>query len=381
MSNRPLKPETRAAQALGWEDPSTGAVIPPVHFSTTFTRKPDHLPRDQVYIRDQSPTARHAEAVLCDLEGAFEAISFGSGMGACTAAFHALEAGDHIVCARTIYHGVVGWLEQFAEARGLSFSWFPNDDLDALRAAVQPGKTKIVWTETPANPLWKITDIAAAAEIAHSAGAVLGVDSTCASPALTQPLALGADFVCHSATKYLGGHSDVLAGMLAAKTDSDLWQRIKAHRYFAGPTLGAMEAFLLTRGMRTLFLRIERQSENALRVAEFLSEHPKILQVRYPGLPSDPGHAVAQKQMSGGFGGMLSFEPLGSRDEAISIIQACSVFKNATSLGGVESLIEHRKTSEGAIKTETPESLLRCSIGIESADDLITDLGQALERV
>lgn len=382
MSNRSnereLAPETRAAQALGWEDESTGAVVPPVHFSTTFTRRDDYGPRDAVYIRDDSPTAVHAEAILGELEGATAALSFSSGMTACTAALHALEAGDHVVCARTVYHGVVGWLETFAEARGLTYSWFPNDDLGALKAAVQPGKTKLVWIETPANPLWSVTDIAAAADIAHEADAALGVDSTCASPALTKPLDLGADLVCHSATKYLGGHSDVLAGMLATKDESPLWERICLHRKFAGPMLGAMEAYLLIRGMRTLFLRVERQCENAMKVAEFLSEHPKVTSVRYPGLPDDPGHAVAVKQMQGGFGGMLSFQPKGGRVEAIKTVLGCQVLKPATSLGGVESLIEHRKTSEGDIVTETPDNLIRCSIGIERVDDLIADLDQAL---
>jgi cystathionine gamma-synthase len=373
-----LKPETRAAQALGWEDPASGAVVPPIQLSTTFTRRDDYGPRDAVYIRPDSPTAAHAEAVVAELEGAAEALSFSSGMAACTAAFHALESGDHVVCARTVYHGVVGWLEQFAAARGISYSWVPNDDLDALRAALRPGETKLVWTETPANPMWCVTDIAAAAEIAHQAGALLAVDSTCATPVLTRPLELGADFVCHAATKYLGGHSDVLAGMLAAKADGPLWQRIKAHRIFAGPMLGAMDAYLLTRGMRTLFLRVERQCANALAVAEFLAEHPKVARVRYPGLPGDPGHAVAVKQMTGGFGGMLSFEVEGGREAAIAVALACRVFKPATSLGGVESLIEHRKTSEGAIATETPDGLIRCSIGIEAATDLIADLDQAL---
>lgn len=385
MSNPPtdrdLAPETRAAQALGWEDEATGAVVPPVQFSTTFTRRDDYGPRDAVYIRDDSPTAAHAEAILCDLEGAHSALSFGSGMAACTAAMHALEVGDHMVCARTVYHGVVGWLETFAKARGVTYTWVPNGDLNAMMTAIQPDKTKLVWIETPANPLWSVIDIAAVAEIAHEAGAALAVDSTCASPALTKPLELGADLVCHSATKYLGGHSDVLAGMLATKEETPLWERICQHRKFAGPMLGAMEAYLLIRGMRTLFLRVERQCESAMKVAEFLADHPKVTSVRYPGLPDDPGHAVAAKQMKGGFGGMLSFQPKGGREEAIQAVLACKVLKPATSLGGVESLIEHRKTSEGDIVTETPENLIRCSIGIERVDDLIADLDQALRTL
>jgi cystathionine gamma-synthase len=380
LDSNTLDPKTLAAQALGREDPSTGAVVPPVNFATTFTRRPqDYEPRGTTYIRTAAPTAGHAEQVLAELEGATAALAFGSGMAACTAGFHALRAGDHVVCARTVYHGVVAWLERFAEARGLSYTWFPNGDMDALKAAVRPGETKLVWIETPANPMWSVTDIAAAAEVAHAAGAALGVDSTCATPVLTRPLDLGADLVCHSATKYLGGHSDVLAGMLATRDpDGDLWRGIVDHRMFGGAMLGAMEEWLLVRGMRTLFVRVERQCENARRVAAFLAAHPKVEICRYPGLPDDPGHAVAARQMTGGFGGMLSFQPTGGRDAAIRVVLACRVFKAATSLGGVESLIEHRKTSEGDIVTETPDNLIRCSIGIEDADDLIADLDRAL---
>ncbi len=373
-----LSPETLAAQALGWEDESTGAVVPPVQFATTFTRREDYGPRDNVYIRPDCPTAAHAEALLCALEGADAALSFGSGMAACTAAFHALQAGDHVVCARTVYHGVIAWLEHFAEARGISYSFFPNNDLAALKAAMQPGKTKLVWIETPANPMWSVIDIAQAARIAHDGGAALGVDSTCATPVLTRPLELGADLVCHAATKYLAGHSDVLAGMLACREKSPLWERIVAHRKFAGPMLGAMEAYLLIRGMRTLYLRVERQCENAMKLAQFLKDHPKVETVRYPGLQDDPGHAVAAAQMQGGFGGMLSFQPRGGKEEAIKLVLACRLLKPATSLGGVESLIEHRKTSEHGIVTETPDNLIRVSAGIERADDLIADLDQAL---
>jgi len=247
MTKSTLDPRTLAAQALGWEDPASGAVVPPIQLSTTFTRREDYGPRDAVYIRPDSPNAAHAEAVLAELEGAPTAASFGSGMAACTAAFHALEPGDHIVCARTVYHGVIAWLEDFAEARGLTYSFFPNTDLAALEAAIQPGKTKLVWIETPSNPMWTVIDIAAAVEIAHAAGAQLGVDSTCASPVLTRPLELGADLVCHSATKYLGGHSDVLAGLLAPREITPLWERILLHRKYAGPMLGAMEAYLLVR--------------------------------------------------------------------------------------------------------------------------------------
>jgi len=376
-----LDPRTLAAQALGWEDPSTGAVVPPVQFATTFTRLPDHGQREYFYARYGSPNAVHAEAVLAELEGAAAALSFASGLAACTAPFHALMQGDHVVCAKPVYHGVIAWLEEFAEARGLEVGYFANGDLDALKAAIIPGRTKIVWLESPANPMWSVIDIAAAAKIVHEGGALLAIDSTCATPVLTKPLELGADIVCHAATKYLGGHSDVLAGMLATREVTDFWRRIEDHRRLAGSTLGAMEAYLLTRGMRTLFLRVERQCANAMKVAEYLAAHPKVARVRYPGLKSDPYHAIAAKQMQGGFGGMLSFEPKGGREEAIRVVTSCKVFKAATSLGGVESLIEHRRTSEGKTKTDTPEALIRISVGIEAAEDLIADLDAALARI
>ena len=376
-------PETRAAQALGREDAETGAIVPPVQFSTTFTRNSDHEKRsdDAFYIRYGSPTNAHAEDLIASLENGTEGLVFASGMAACTAAMHALEMGDHIVCAKTVYHGVVAWLGKFAAARGLAYDFFPNGDLDALRSAIRPGKTKLVWIETPANPMWSVADIAAAAEIAHEAGAVLGVDSTCATPVLTRPLDLGADIVCHAATKYLAGHSDVLAGALAVRSSFPLWERIKEHRQLAGPTLGAMEGFLLTRGMRTLFLRVEKQCANAMKVATFLKSHPKVARVYYPGLPDDPFHALASRQMQGGYGGMLSFEAGGDAAGAIKVVMGCKVWKPATSLGGVESLIEHRKTSEGTTPTDTPETLIRLSTGIESADDLIADLDAALLRL
>lgn len=378
-----LNRETLAAQALGWEDESTGAVVPPVHFSTTFTRrKQDYgLKLGGSYIRDTSPTAAHAGAVIAALEGGAEGITLGSGMAACTAAFHALAQGDHVVCARPCYHGVVAWLEEFAEARGLRYTFAVAGDTASIEAAIRPGETKLVWLESPCNPTWAVTDIAEVARIAHAAGAQVGVDSTAATPVLTNPLALGADIVCHSATKFLAGHSDVLAGALVTATPEDpLWQRILEHRKYGGAMLGAMEAYLLVRGMRTLFLRVERQCENAMKVARFLADHPAVPRVYYPGLPDDPGHTVAARQMQGGFGGMLSFEVTGGTKEAIRAVTRCNVWKTATSLGGVESLIEHRRTSEGDIATETPDTLIRLSTGIEAVDDLVSDLDQALSR-
>ena len=378
-SSQELAPETLAAQALGIEDRVTGSVIPPIHLSTTYTRTDDYGARETgTYIRDASPTVKHAEQVVCELEGGKEALGFGSGLGACTALFHALENGDHVAVSRVIYYGVLTWLEEFAEQRGLSYTLFDNTDLEGLGRILRSRPTALVWIETPANPDWSVTDIAAVSELAHSHGARVAVDSTVATPVLTRPLELGADYVCHSATKFLNGHSDVLGGMLvAADSESALWDRTRKHRKFAGPMMAAMDAWLLVRGLRTLFLRIPRQCESALAVASFLAGHSRVERTYYPGLSDDPGYEVASRQMQGGYGGMVSFQVKGERQDAIDVALKARVFKAATSLGGVESLIEHRKTSESDV-TDTPENLLRVSVGIESADDLLADLEQML---
>ena len=375
-----LKPETLAAQALGAIDMETGAVVPPVHFSTTYFRDDAYgATGGRTYIRDHGPTQQQVEEIIATLENGVEAATFASGNAACTAGFHTLEAGDRVAVSTVVYHGVQNWLQQFGPARGLAVDWFRPGDAEALRAAVRPGETRLVWLETPANPMWTVTDIAEAAEIAHEAGALLAVDSTCATPVHTRPLDLGADIVCHSATKYLNGHTDVLAGALVTRhPDHPLWQRIRAHRVYGGAMLGAMEAWLLMRGLRTLFLRVPRQSANALACAEFLETHAGVEKVHYPGLASFDGHDIAKRQMQDGFGGMLSFEVPGGRESAIAAVLRCRVIKRATSLGGVESLIEHRKTSEGLVETATPDNLIRLSVGIEHIDDLIGDLAHML---
>jgi len=380
MSNKNTHPETIAAQADGYCDESTGAVVPPVHFSTTYERTETYgETAGRSYIRDHGPTQQQAEDIIAALEGGAAALTWGSGNAACTAAFHALEAGDRVAVSSVVYHGVLRWLSEFADARGLGVDFFEPGSADNLRAAIRPGETKLVWLETPANPMWTITDIAEAATIAHEAGALLAVDSTCATPVHTKPLSLGADIVCHSATKYLNGHTDVLAGVLVTdKPDHPLWQRIRAHRVYGGAMLGSMEAWLLIRGLRTLFVRVEKQSANALACARHLETHPAVERVHYPGLESFPGHDIAKRQMTGGFGGMLSFEVKGGRQEAIDCVLRARVFKPATSLGGVESLMEHRKTSEGPT-TNTPENLIRASVGIEHIDDLLADLDRILQ--
>ena len=373
-----LFPETLAAQALGQEDEQTGALVPPIHLSTTFARKEDYsLPDGRSYIRDHGATQEQVEHLLCELEGGFEALGFASGLAACTAPFHALEHGDHVLVSDTIYHGVLSWLDAFAEARGIHYELFPAGDVRAFADLIRPGTTRLVWLETPANPMWTVTDIAGMSEIAHASNVMVAVDSTCATPVLTRPIEHGADMVCHSATKYLNGHSDVLAGMLVAAADSPFWQRIRQHRLLAGSVLGSMEAWLLMRGMRTLFLRVRQQSASALAIAQWLHAREDVERVHYPGLPGNPGHATAASQMTGGFGGMLSFEVPGGREEAIEVACRARLFKRATSLGGVESVLEHRKTSESDV-TNTPENLIRVSVGIERLEDLIADMTQML---
>lgn len=373
-----LHPATRAAQGLGIECEVTGAVVSPIHVSTTFARGADYeLPTEHGYGRDQNPTYTQPEAMIADLEGGADALLFASGMAACTAPFQALRQGDHVVAPDIMYYGLPKWLRGFGVDRGLSVDFVPTADLDALAAAVRPGETKLVWVESLCNPVWRVTDLAAAAEIAHGAGARLAVDSTAATPVLTRPFEHGVDIVVHAATKYLNGHSDVMAGAVVGRETDEFWQRIREHRELTGPILGSFEAFLLTRGMRTLFLRVPAACRSALAIAEHFDGHPALSHVLYPGLPGHPDHAVARRQMTGGFGGMLSIRLKGGPDVARQVAAACALFKPATSLGGVESLIEHRGTVEGP-ESPTPKDLLRLSVGIEDTADLIADLDAAL---
>jgi cystathionine gamma-synthase len=374
----PLQPATMAAQALGWVDDSTKALIPPVHVATTFIRDPDNQYRTGFsYGRPTNPTFVQPEALLTKLEGGAACLTFASGMAAATAVFLALRPGDHVVAPQVMYWGLRNWLRNFGTERGLIVDFVDAGATDALAAAAQPGRTKLIWIESPTNPTWAITDIAAAAEIAHGAGARLAVDSTVATPVLTRPIELGADIVMHSATKYLNGHSDVVAGALVAARHDDFWERIVAIRSGNGAILGSFEAWLLLRGMRTLHLRVERCCRTAQAIAEHLVGHPGIVAVLYPGLPDHPGHAVAARQMHGGFGGMLSIRIAGGESAAIAAAARVNVWKRATSLGGVESLVEHRASIEGP-GSPAPPDLLRLSVGIEDAGDLIGDLAQAL---
>jgi cystathionine gamma-synthase len=375
---RNWKPRTRAAQALGKIDEATRAVVPPVHLTTTFIRDPDNQYRTgNIYGRPDNETVREAEGLIAALEGAAAAIVLGSGMSAATALFLALSPGDHVVAPKVMYWSLRNWLMTEATRWGLKVDLVETSDLDQARAAVRPGATKLIWIETPSNPLWSITDIAGVAEIAHAAGAVLAVDSTAATPMLTRPLEHGADIVMHAATKYLNGHSDVVAGALATAREDALWERIKRNRSMLGQILGPLEAFLLIRGMRTLPLRVEAACASAMELAERLSGHMAVAGVLYPGLPGHPGHDVARRQMSGGFGGMLSIRVRSGEAAAVSTAARVELWKRATSLGGVESLIEHRASIEGA-GSPCPPDLLRLSTGIEDVEDLFTDLDRAL---
>jgi len=386
----PLKPRTLAAQALGAEAlaphaaPESGAdaadhgaIVPPVHVSTTYLRDPDNQYRaGYIYGRPDNATIRQTEGVIAALEGAKAALLFGSGMAAATSVVLALEAPSHIVASKVMYWGFRNWLIG-ATRFGHRIDFVDTSDLEALRAAVKPGETKLVYIETPGNPLWTITDIAATAEIAHQAGALLCVDSTVATPVFTRPLSLGADIVMHSASKYLNGHSDVIAGALATARADDVWARIQTIRAQHGAILGPFEAWLLLRGLRTLEARVRLQTETATLLASWLSRNPAISQVLYPGLQSHPGHAIAAKQMGGGYGAMLSVRVKAGEQAAIDTAARVRLWKRATSLGAVESLIEHRASIEGP-DTPCPPDLLRLSVGLEDADDLYADLNRAL---
>jgi len=379
--SKPHRPETVTAQALGWIDETTRAITPPVHVSSTYIRDADNQYRSgRIYVRDNNPAFDQAEAVINTLEGGHQTLLFASGMAAATAVFQALQPGDHVLAPQVMYWSLRNWLMNFARGWGLDVELIEMTSPDALKAALRPGKTKLVWIESPANPLWTVTDIAASAQLAHAAGALLAVDSTVPTPVLSQPIAHGADIVMHAATKYLNGHSDLVAGTLTARADSDYWQRVRKVRAQIGGTLGSFEAWLLLRGLRTLHLRVRAACASAQRIAEHFHGHRHVAEVLYPGLPGCQGHEIAKRQMQGGFGGMLSIRVKGEKGgeaAAIAVAANTALWKRATSLGGVESLIEHRASVEGD-GTPAPSDLLRLSVGIEAKEDLLADLRQAL---
>ena len=380
MAKRGLSVATIAAQAGGYIDAASGGVVPPIQPSTTFARDRSYQPHPtgNIYARDDNDVGRIAEALLAQLDNAEAALLFPNGMAAIAAVFRALPGGATVLVQSQIYWGTTKWLREFCARRSVTLIEADLSDIGQAQSLCAQHQPDLVFIETPSNPWLRTTDIALVAEATHAAGGRLVVDATAATPILTRALDFGADIVMHSATKGINGHSDVLAGVLATNAPADShWQAIAIDRHDAGAVIGSFESWLLIRSIRTLPLRVERMSQNAQAVAEFLQSHDAVAQVFYPGLPDFDGHSVAKRQMAGGFGSLLSFCVKGGAVEALRVAGQLNLFHRATSLGGVESLVEHRHTIEP--HTGIPESLLRLSIGIEDVQDLCADLEQALK--
>jgi cystathionine gamma-lyase len=375
---------TRAIHVGQERDPETGAVVPPIHLASTFVQPGAGEWGRFDYSRSGNPTRKAFETTLASLEGGVAALAFSSGMAATHCATMLCEHGDHILAGTDIYGGTYRLLHKITNRSGIAVSLAPSTDLDQLAAAITP-RTKLLWIESPGNPLMSLTDIAACARLARERGVLLAVDNTLASSALTRPLELGADLVMHSATKYIGGHSDVLGGALVVK-DQTLYDRLYFVQNATGAVMGPLEAFLCSRGLKTLELRVLEQSRTALAIAEYLARHPRVSRVLYPGLPDHPGHEIARRQMSGGFGGMLSFEAAGGFEAAKTIVETTKLFQLAVSLGAAESLIEQPASmSHASYDREARQAhgisdgLVRLSVGLEAFEDLRDDLDQALE--
>lgn len=358
-------------------DPATGAIAPPLHLTTTFERDVDgSYPRGYRYSRENTPNRATLETCVAALEGGRAGFAFASGLAASLAVFEQLRSGDRVVAPREGYHGTLNQLKTLVANRGVAVELVDTTQPNALAAALAH-PTRLLWLETPANPLLSITDLAHAIDLAHQHGALVACDNTFATPVCQRPLELGADIVIHSGTKYLGGHSDVLSGLLVVRSDAELSERIRSWQTLGGAVLGPFDCWLLRRSIVTLPLRMRQQCASAALLAERLSGHPQVERVMYPGLASHPGHAIATRQMPGGFGAMIALCVRGGRDEALAVASRTRLFRRATSLGGAESLIEHRASIEGPAST-TPQNLLRLSVGIEDAADLETDLCEAL---
>ncbi|MBI2242543.1 MAG: cystathionine gamma-synthase [Nocardioides sp.] len=374
--------ETRAIHAGYEPDAATGAVIPPIYATSTFKQDGvGGLRGGYEYSRSANPTRTALEANIAALEEGERGFAFASGLAAEDTLVRALcRPGDHVVIPDDAYGGTFRLFDKVEQVWGLAHSPAPVSDAEAVAAAIRPGETRLVWVETPTNPLLNIGDLEALAAVAHDAGALLVVDNTFASPYLQQPLTLGADVVVHSTTKYCGGHSDVVGGALVVK-DLDLAERVGFHQNAMGAVAGPFDAWLTLRGLKTLALRMERHCDNAERVVDFLTSHPAVGDVIYPGLETHPGHEVAQRQMRR-FGGMVSFRVHGGEEQALAVCDRAEIFTLGESLGGVESLIEHpgRMTHASVAGTdlEVPPDLVRLSVGIETADDLVADLERAL---
>ncbi len=369
--------ETIAVHAGHTPDPVTGAVTPAIQLSTTFERSADGtLPGGYLYTRNDNPNRQALERCLTALEGGADAACFASGSAAAMSVCQALAAGDHVLAPNDAYYGTVKLMREVFGRWGLRLTLVDMADLDAVRAAIEPG-TRLLWIETPSNPLVRVVDLAALTAIGRDAGAHVVVDNTWATPVLQRPLELGAHLALHSTTKYLGGHSDVLGGALVTRDADAFWERVRAVQATGGAVASPFDCWLTLRGVRTLPWRVRAQTGTAGRIAEALDAHPAVTVVHYPGLPGHAGHALARRQMRGA-GAMLSFEVKGGRDAALATIARLQLITRATSLGGTESLIEHRATVEPP-ESRTPPALLRLSVGLEHADDLVADLRQALD--
>ena len=380
-NDKDLSISTKIAQALHFSDPETGSVVPSIDHSATYSRDENYQPRQAYwYRRDGNKTTQLAEEIISELENANASLLFSSGMSACTAVLEMLPAEAQIAVPRVMYHGVLGQIQNFASKNRIRVDYYEAGDLASMESVIKNGVTQLVWVETPNNPNWEVTDISSASELAHKAGAKLIVDATATPPTMTKSLDLGADISFHSATKYLNGHSDISAGALSFNQQSSMYENLFTIRKLHGTVLNSQDAFLLMRGLRTLFLRVEKNSQNAMLLAKHFNNHEFIEKVLYPGLETHPNHQIAKHQTNGQFGGMLSVIVKGSQTDAINVVRNCKVFYPATSLGGVESLIEHRKTVSGD-DFPVHENLIRISAGVEDPVDLINDLEQALNTV
>jgi cystathionine gamma-synthase len=373
--------ETRAIHDGQEPDPATGSITVPIYQTSTFVQEAVGETKGYDYARVSNPTRTALQLCLASLEGAEHGAAFSSGLGATTTLMHLLEPGDRVVAVADVYGGVYRMFSQVYEPKGYLFDWVPADEVNTNLAAHLDERTRMVWLETPTNPLLNIVDIRAAAEAAHAVGALVVVDNTFASPYLQQPLSLGADVVIHSTTKYLGGHSDLIGGFIATN-DHTVAERVLFLQKSLGAVPGPFDSWLVLRGLKTLAVRMREHCRNAEVVASFLDRHPKVERALYPGLPTHPGHAIAAQQMRD-FGGMVSFL-VESEQEAVALSARTKIFMLAESLGGVESLIEHPARMTHASTADAPfaapRNLVRLSVGLESAEDLVADLEAALVR-
>lgn len=379
-----MKFRTRAIHVGNEKDPTTGAVVPPIHVASTYVQHRAGEWREFDYSRSGNPTRKNLEQTLASLEAGCGALAFSSGMAATHCVTMLLRSGDHVVASSDIYGGTYRLLHKILDRSGVDVTLVPERTPAALEQAINE-RTKLVWLESPGNPLMSITDLEAAAKVTRERGILSAVDNTFATPVLTRPLELGVDIVMHSATKYLGGHSDALGGALVVK-DDELLERLYFVQNATGATLGPFESFLMARGLKTLDLRVREQCRSAQVIAEFLAADPRVKRVLYPGLESHPGHEIAKRQMTGGFGAMLSFEVAGGFEKAKAVVETTKLFQLAVSLGAVESLIEQPASMSHASYDAADraahgitDELIRLSVGLEDVADLQADLDQALD--